>query len=411
MEVFEYRGRTKRGEVVTGTIESPNQEAVADWLLGSGIAPIAISPQVDRLQDLPQWLQRLIERDRLGIRDKLLFTRQMHTMVRSGVPMIQALASIQKSTANKLLIRILRQLRSDLEKGSDLSTALAKHPKMFDDYYVAMVKVGENSGQLEEIFKRLFDQVEFEYAMQRKIKSALRYPIFVLTAVAIALGIMTFYVIPVFASFYSKFGSTLPMMTRILLGTSEFAIAYWWVLVAVFGLIFYGCRIFVSQPAGRYQWDRFKLKLPVIGPILEKASIARFCRALATASKSGVPLVQAFNLVSRVVANAYFEERILLMREGVERGESILRVAQVAGIFSPLELQMIAVGEDTGDVDGMMSQVATMYQEEVEYEVERLAESMEPILMAVLGVLVLILMLGIFLPMWQLGAAVKGKMT
>lgn len=408
MEVFAYKGRSNRGDVVTGTIESPSRDAVAEWLLTAGISPITIDLQKEGLRDYPEWLRPLLERDRLGIRERLVFTRQMVTLVRAGVPMIQALSSIQKSTTNKAMVRILRTVRSDLERGSELSTALAQHPKFFDEYYVAMVKVGENAGQLEEVFARLFDQIEFDDHMQKKIKSALRYPSFVVIAIGIAIGVLTVFVIPVFAAFFTKFKATLPLMTRILLATSSFAVNFWWAVVGAFAGAFYGFKTVVSQRAGRYRWDKFKLSIPVAGGILQKAALARFCRALATANKSGVPLVQAFTLVSRVVNNAFYEERILQMRGGIERGDSILRVAQVAGIFSPLELQMIAVGEDTGDIDGMLSQVAKMYQEEVEYEVERLSETMEPILMAAMGVLVLILMLGIFLPMWQLGAAVKG---
>jgi len=409
MEVFEYKGRSKRGEIMTGTIESAHQDAVADWLLAAGISPITINVQRDRSQDGPAWLRAILDHGALKLRDLLLFTRQMATMVKAGVPLIQAFGGIQKSTVNKAMIRILRNVRADMEKGADLSTALSHHPKFFDEYYVAMVRVGENSGQLEEIFRRLFDQLEFENHMQKKIKGALRYPSFVLIAIGIAVAILTLFVIPVFATFFDKFGATLPLMTRILLGASSFAVNYWWVVLGTIAGCFYGFKVFVGTRAGRYRWDKFKLRIPIVGGILQKAALARFCRALATASKSGVPLVQAFTLVSRVVDNAYYEERILSMREGVERGESMLRVAQAAGIFTPLELQMISVGEDTGDIDGMLAKVADIYQEEVEYEIGRLSETIEPIIMVAMGVLVLILMLGIFLPMWQLGAAVKGK--
>jgi MSHA biogenesis protein MshG len=407
MEVFEYKGRNKRGEIMTGTIESPNQDAVADWLLTAGISPISINVQRDKSQEGPEWWRKINERGALRLRELLLFTRQMATMVKAGVPMIQSLASIQKSSHNKAMERLLRTVRADLEKGTDLSTAFSRHPNFFNEYYVAMVRVGENSGQLEEIFRRLFAQLEFESHMQKKIKSALRYPSFVLAAITIAMGILTLFVIPVFATFFEKFGATLPLMTRILLGTSEFAVNYWWVLLGVAVGCYLGFKAFVGQRAGRYRWDKFKLRIPIVGSILQKATLARFCRALATASKSGVPLVQAFTLVSRVVDNAYYEDRILHMREGIERGESMLRVAQAAGIFTPLELQMISVGEDTGDIDGMLAKVADIYQEDVEYEIGRLSESIEPIIMFAMGILVLILMLGIFMPMWQLGAAVK----
>jgi MSHA biogenesis protein MshG len=409
MEVFEYKGRSSRGEIMTGTIESPSQDAVAQWMLTTGISPITINVQRDSAREAPAWLRRIMEHGALKIRDLLLFTRQMATMVKAGVPMIQSLASIQKSTINTALVRILRGIRADLEKGADLSTALSHHPKLFNEYYVAMVRVGENSGQLEEIFRRLFAQIEFEDHMQKKIKSALRYPSFVLIAIAIAVGILTLFVIPVFATFFDKFGATLPLMTRILIGASNFAVNYWWVVLGVIAGCFYGFKLFVGQPSGRYTWDKFKLRIPIAGGILKKATLARFCRALATASKSGVPLVQAFTLVSRVVDNAFYEERILAMRAGIERGESMLRVSQAAGIFMPLELQMIAVGEETGDIDGMLAKVADIYQEDVEYEIGRLSETIEPIIMLAMGILVLILMLGIFMPMWQLGAAVKGR--
>jgi MSHA biogenesis protein MshG len=280
---------------------------------------------------------------------------------------------------------------------------MAQHPKFFNDYYVSMVRVGEGSGQLEEIFKRLFEQLEFERHMKMKIKGAMRYPTFVLIAISIAVAVLTIFVIPVFANMYSKFNATLPILTRVLLGSSRFALDYWWAVLAMIGVTFYAFKLYTNKPNGRYNWDKLKLRIPIMGRIQNKATLARFCRSFATATKSGVPLMQAFTLVSRVVDNAFFEERILLMRNGVERGESLLRVAQTAGIFSPQELQMISVGEQTGDIESMLNQVADMYQEEVDYEVGRLSESIEPILLGFMGVLVLILMLGIFLPMWQMG--------
>ncbi|MBK6636828.1 MAG: type II secretion system F family protein [Rhodocyclaceae bacterium] len=323
MELYEYKGRNKHGDVMTGTIESASPDAVADWLLGSGIAPVSIQVRRDAPSSQPEWLTRIREYGMLGLRDRLLFTRQMTTMVRAGVPMIQALASIQKSTQNVALIRILRGLRGDLEKGLSLSQAMARHPSFFDDYYVAMVRVGENSGALEEIFRRLFDQLQFEGHMQKKIKSAVRYPAFVITAIAIAVGILTVFVIPAFAKFFDKFNAQLPLATRVLLKTSEFAVNYWYLVILGILAVFILFRAYVNQKAGRYQWDKLKLRIPIAGPIIKKATLARFCRSLSTASRSGVPLVQAFTLVSRVVNNAFYEERILQMRAGIERGDSI----------------------------------------------------------------------------------------
>ncbi len=408
MDTYQYKGRNKRGEVMQGAIESPNPRAVAAWMIAADISPIVIKLQPS-LKEQPQWLRALQGEGALTLVDLLLFTRQMGTMVKSGVPMLQSLESIQKSTTNKRLIEVLQAIRADLDKGVELSGAMARHPKFFGDYYVNMVRVGEGSGQLEEVFKRLFQQLEFDKHMKQKIKGAFRYPMFVMIAISIAIGIMTIFVIPVFAKVFSSMNVSLPFLTLFLLSVSGFAVKYWWAVLIAGMLAVYVFRQYTATPDGRYKWDKFKLKFPVIGSIMAKATIARFCRSFATASKSGVPIVQTFTLVARVVDNAFYEERILTMRSGVERGESMLRVAQSSGIFSPLELQMISVGEETGEIDAMLEQVANMYQDEVEYEVSRISESIEPILLAVMGVLVAILLLGIFMPLWDLTQMARPK--
>lgn len=404
MDIYEYKGRNKRGEALKGAIESPSSQAVATWLLNAGIAPVTIQKKADRLKEQPKWLQA-VQQEPLGSRELLLFTRQMVTMAKAGVPIMQALAGIQKSTSNQRLHKLIADLRNDLDKGIELSGAMSRHPRFFNEYYVNMVKVGEGTGQLEEIFRRLHAQIEFEKQMKSRIKSALRYPSFVIMAIMVAIAIMTLFVIPVFARLYATFQGELPLLTRFLLASSGFAVRYWWLVFGALAAAFYAFRLFLRQPDGRYYWDKLKLRLPVAGRIIKKATMARFSRGFATAYKSHVPLVQAFTLVARIVDNAYYKKRILLMRDGVERGESILLVAQTAGIFTPLELQMLAAGEEAGDIDGMLTQLADMYQDEVEYEISRLSESIEPILLTFLGVLVLILMLGVFLPMWQLGSA------
>ncbi len=408
MDTYQYKGRNKRGEVMQGAIESPNPVAVAAWMIAAGISPIVIKLQPS-LKEQSQWLRALQGERSLTLVDLLLFTRQMGTMVKSGVPMLQALESIQKSTTNKRLIEVLQAIRADLDKGIELSGAMARYPKFFGDYYVNMVRVGEGTGRLEEIFKRLFEQLEFDKHMKQKIKGALRYPMFVMIAISIAMAIMTIFVIPVFANVFSNMNVSLPFLTLFLLSVSGFAVKYWWAVLIAGGLAVYVFRQYTATPKGRYKWDKFKLKFPIIGSIMAKATIARFCRSFATASKSGVPIIQTFTLVSRVVDNAFYEERILAMRSGVERGESMLRVAQSSGIFAPLELQMIAVGEETGAIDDMLEQVANMYQDEVEYEVSRISESIEPILLAAMGVLVAILLLGIFMPLWDLTQLARPK--
>lgn len=402
MDNFIYEGRNQRGELIKGKIESPNQQAVAQWMLGTGITPVMIRP-IPQAKPQPQWLTKIQGQGSLSPTELLLFTRQMGTMVKAGLPLLQALAGMQKSSTNIRLVALLGAIREDLDKGLELSTAMARHPKFFDDYYVSMIRVGEGAGQLEEIFVRLFAQLEFERDMKQKIKGALRYPTFVVIAISVAVGILAIFVIPVFAKVYASMKVQLPPLTRLLLAVSDFAVHYWWLVIVVIITAIYGFRLYLKQPEGRYRWDKFKLKLPLIGSILSKAGIARFCLSFSIACRSGVPIDQAFTLVAKVVDNAFYEKRIHQMRDGITRGETMLRIAQSAGIFKPMELQMIAVGEATGEMEKMMGQVAEMYQEEVQYEVGRLGSSIEPILLAVMGGLVLVLMLGIFLPLWDLG--------
>ncbi len=402
MQYFAYEGRNRRGELVRGKIESPNPQAVAQWMMGAGLVPVKIAADTSRERPA-SLLGALKGRGSLNPTDLLLFTRQLGTMVRAGLPLMQALSGMQKSSGNPKLAALLGKLREDLDQGLELSAAMAHHPQFFDDYYVSMIRVGEGAGRLDEIFTRLFVQLEFERDMRQKIKGALRYPTFVVVAIAIAIGILTIFVIPVFAKVYAGMKVELPLLTRVLLAVSDFAVSWWWTVGAFFGAGLQAFRLTLKRPQGRYRWDKFKLRLPLIGGIFNKAGIARFCLSFSIACKSGVPIDQAFTLVAKVVDNAFFEQRIHGMREGITRGETMLQIAQGSGIFQPMEMQMIAVGEATGEMEKMMEQVAQMYQEERKYEVGRLGDAIEPILLAVMGGLVLVLMLGIFLPLWDLG--------
>lgn len=401
MPLFDYRGRNRRGELQIGTIDSPDSQAVAMWMTSAGITPVTIAKRPVK-SAAPPWMKRMLE-SKLPDMDLLIFTRQMSSMMRAGIPMLQALTGIQKSTNKPRLVAVLQALRDDLDKGLELSSAMARHPLCFSDFYVSMVRVGEGSGQLDTIFQRLFEQIEFDRNMKQKIKAALRYPMFVIIAVAIAVAILNIYVIPVFASVYAGMRVELPIATRILMASSSFTVKYWWVVLAVIALLFYAVKLYRARPDGRYRLDRLKVGVPLFGPILVKATVARFAFAFGMASRSGVPLVQNFTLASRVVDNAFYELRILQMRDGVERGESMLRVAQGSQIFSPLELQMISVGEETGEMDEMMDQIAKMYQMEVDYEVSKLTQTVEPLLIGSMGALVALLMMGVFLPLWDLG--------
>jgi MSHA biogenesis protein MshG len=316
---------------------------------------------------------------------------------------MRALGGLQEAAINPAMKAVIQDIRESLEGGRELSAGLARHPRVFSPFYLSMVKVGESTGLLEEVFMRLFDHLEFERYMREQVKSALRYPSFVVMAMAAAIVVINLFVIPAFAKVFAGFGAELPLMTRILLGFSEFMTTYWPHMLAALVAAVFAFRSWVGTVKGKHDWEGIALRIPIAGKILHKAALSRFARSFALGMRSGVPVMQALSNSAQTVDNTYIARRIENMRDGVERGESILRSAITVGIFTPVVLQMIAVGEESGAVDDMMEEIGGMYQQEVEYELKTLGQQIEPILIVSLGILVLILALGVFLPMWDLG--------
>jgi MSHA biogenesis protein MshG len=339
----------------------------------------------------------------------MLFSRQMHALLKAGVPIMRALGGLQESAPNPAFRDAVRGLREALDGGRDLSSAMARQKGVFSPFYVAMVYVGETTGRLEEVFLRLFHHLEFQAFMRGQVKSALRYPTFVVAAMSMALVVINLFVIPAFARVYRGFGAELPTVTRGLIGFSDFMVQGWPWLLAGLAAVVLGIRTHLRTREGRLWWDRAKLRIPVAGRIVLKATIARFARSIALAIRSGVPIVQGLTLTAQTVDNRHVAAQLERMREGVERGESVLRTAASSGVFTPVALQMIAVGEESGQLDDMMDEVADMYQREVEYELKTLSAQIEPILIVGLGILVLVLALGVFLPIWDLGQAAFGR--
>ena len=408
MPSFAYKGRNSGGQLIEGVAEGANSGAVADILLGQGLVPVEI-----RESKAPAGKAASIEitlfKPRVTHIDIMLFSRQIHTLLKAGVPIMRALGGLQEAAINPAMRAVIQDLRESLEGGRELSAGLARHPRVFSPFYLSMVKVGEMTGLLEEVFMRLFDHLEFERYMREQVKSALRYPSFVVMAMAVAIVVINIFVIPAFAKVFAGFGAELPLMTRILLGFSDFMVSYWPHMLAVLCACVFAFRRWVGTTKGRHDWEGIALRLPIAGQILHKAALARFARSFALGMRSGVPVMQALSNSAQTVDNSYIARRIDNMREGVERGESILRAALSVGIFTPVVLQMIAVGEESGAVDEMMEEIGQMYQQEVEYELKTLGQKIEPILIVSLGILVLILALGVFLPMWDLGKVAIGK--
>ena len=409
MAFFAYKARNARGELVEGVLESADSGGVADQLFNSGITPVDIVPtEKTATSGEGGWWARLTEEKVRSI-DVQLFSRQLYTLLKAGVPIMRSLACLHESSISKSFARVLRDLRDSLDSGRELSAAMRRHPDVFSLFYISMVRVGEMTGRLEEIFLRLFDHLEFDRDMKERIRTALRYPMFVIIAMVVAMAIINLFVIPAFAKVYAGFNAQLPLITRILIKTSEFTVQYWPLFLALIVGAVLAFRLYIATLDGAYRWDRFKLRFPIMGKILLKGTMARFARSFALASRSGVPIIQALSVVAQTVDNKYIESRVEQIRDGVERGESILRASVTAGVFTPVVLQMIAVGEETGELDSLMDEIADMYEREVDYELKTLSSQIEPILILALGVLVLILALGVFLPIWDLGKVVLSK--
>ncbi len=397
MPRFSYKGRNAQGVPVEGEIESASADAVADHLATIGVTPVDIHPAASARRSLSFFAPRI------GPDDIMLFSRQMYTLMKAGVPILQALTGLQQSTGNPSFARVIGEIRETLDRGQELSEGLRLHPDLFSPFYVSMIRVGEMTGMLDEIFLRMFHQLEFEKNMREQVRAAIRYPTFVLFAMAIAVAIINLFVIPAFAKVYAGFRVELPLMTRILIGVSNFFVNWWPLLLSLIAGSALFFRSWISTSGGKYQWDALKLRLPLAGPILFKISLAKFSRSFALASRSGVPVVEGFAAVAQVLDNDFMARRVIGMREGLQRGESISRAATEAGVFTPIVLQMITVGEETGELDNMMQEVAEFYEREIDYALKSLSEKIEPILILGLAVLVLILALGVFLPIWDLG--------
>ena len=402
MPAFSYIARDAGGQLRLGVLEGASAGAVADQLIGGGNTPLTIEPAGAVVAAAPTMSLPWNRGPKVLHDELLMFSRQLHSLLKAGIPITRALKGLQES-AGGALANVIRQTRESLESGIELSTSMARQHGVFSHFYIAMVRVGELTGRLDEVFLRLFHHLAFEKLMRDQVRTALRYPSFVIGVMAIAIGVINLFVIPAFQKVFDGFGAELPLMTRILIAVSHFSVVAWpWLLgggvVATFAF-----KAWLRTTEGRYLWDRTKLQLPIAGKIARKATLARFARSFALALRTGVPVVQAMAVVASTVENAYVGRAVEKMRDGVERGDSVLRTAAASHIFTPVVLQMIAVGEESGSLDEMLGEVADFYQQDVEYELKTLSAQIEPILIMFLGVMVLVLALGVFLPIWDLG--------
>jgi MSHA biogenesis protein MshG len=334
--------------------------------------------------------------------DLVLFARQMYAVTKSGLPLLRGLRGLAQSTHNAQLRDALHDVLQSLESGRDFGSSLARHPDIFSPLFLSMVRVGESTGTLDNAFLRLSEYLGQDQDVQDRVKAALRYPLIVVCMIALSVAIITVFVIPNFAPLFKMLGDDIPWPTQAIMGTSSFISHHGVALLVALAAGIAAMKHHVSTAAGRYRWDGLKLKLPVLGQLLCQSILSRVTRSLSISLQAGMPMIQALTLLSRSAGNEYLAERLLRLRDAVERGESLSRAATASGVFPPLVLQMMLVGEETGELTRLLDEIAGFYQREVDYRLRNLTALIEPILIVGVGGLVLILALGVFLPMWNM---------
>ncbi|MFQ3248453.1 type II secretion system F family protein [Glaciecola sp.] len=408
MASFAYKGRESGGSLVDGMIDANDAMTAAKMLMARNIVPIDIQVLASKAGTQKKSSEINFLTPQVSIDDLVVFSRQMYSLAKAGIPIIRAVAGLSNTNSKRMRLA-LTDIIEQLERGRNLSSALAQHPKIFNQLFVSVVHVGENTGHLDDAFKQLAEYLQREQETRKQIKAATRYPMFVVIALVIALIVMNIFVIPVFAGMFEKFDAELPAMTLFLIGMSNFFMTKWWVMIIVIIVCIFITSRYLDTKQGRYKWDKLKLEVPLVGSIIERSLLGRFARSFAMMLKSGVPLTTALNLVADAVSNSYMSKAIIDMRQRIEKGENLSRVAMASGLFTPLVMQMINVGEETGRVDELLKEVAEFYEREVEYDLKGLTSKIEPILISIVAGMVLILALGIFTPMWDMMSVVQGK--
>lgn len=412
MAHFRYSGRNSEGGKVNGVLEAATADAAATALFDRGVMPtdiIETKPAKNQSSDSGDSWQDRYFKQKVTIDDMIMLSRQLFSLTRAGVAINRAIHGLGVSTRNTTLKEALLDIERSLNAGVALAPSMRRHSDIFDHLYVSIVHVGENSGRMEGSFEQLAGYLEREKDTQQRISTALRYPSFVVAALAVAMVILNLKVIPVFADLFAQFDAELPWATKILIGTSNIFVNYWYLLIGGVVALVFAVHQTLQTRGGRLYWDEKKLRLPIVGDIFERSLLSRFSRSFAMMTQSGVPLIQTIDLCAQAVGNTYLAEKVVEMRAGIERGETLFRVCGASGMFSPLVMQMVAVGEETGRVDELLLEVADFYDREVDYDLKSLSSKIEPILIVGLGAIVGVLALGIFLPMWDMMSAAQGK--
>ena len=399
MPAFRYRALTPAGEAQQGLLDAPDLDQAVERLHSMGLVPVRLAPQgasALRMDKLPFFEKKV------GSRDLILFTRQLETMLDSGLPLLSALESLHAQATHPRLKQAVDRVRSDVEQGSTLTEALRRQPQCFPRLYVNLVYAGEEGGLLASMLDRVASLLEYEAETEQRIRSATFYPILIVTELVLAFLVLIKFVLPRFASLFRKFDTELPLPTRVLIGLSDFFEKQWFPFLFVVTLAALGGVLWSRSERGRMAIHRFVVTVPIFGPIFLMTIMSRFARVLSALLASGIPIVQALDIVRGVVGNRVVEVEIDRMRDGVVAGMGLAEPLRESAIIPPLVVKMLSVGEETGAVDKMLLRVSRYYDQDVDYAVKNLSTAIEPILLIILGAAVLFTALAVFLPLWNL---------
>jgi len=404
MATFTYMAKRDRGGPFSGELAGDSKAAVVAELRRKGFTVL----RLEEKRSLPNFNEMLEASKRIKPRDKAVFARQFATMINSGLAVLRALYVLEEQTQNTRFRKIVRAVREDVEAGSPLSDAMAKHPVAFDRLYVSMVRAGEAGGALDQTLQRLAVQLEKDDSLRRSIKSAMTYPILIAVFAILVMVGMLLFVIPIFADMYTDLEGELPSLTRLMMGISNMLKHYWFILFPVLLLVAWGLVRLKKTEQGRRGWDRMKLKLPMkLGPVIQKIAVARFSRTLATLVSSGVPILQAIEITGKTSGNSVVEESMVDVKESVRGGESIAKPLSRVSVFPPMVTNMISIGEETGALDAMLNKIADFYEDEVDASVKALTSIIEPVMMIFVGGLVGVIVISMYLPMFNMMNLVK----
>jgi MSHA biogenesis protein MshG len=402
MPQFDFQGRDKLGQLIQGKREGDSAEYIANMLINEGIFPVRIIPSKEPAGIKIQLNTLLPSLYKVSTADLIMFNRQMASLYKAGIPLPTALTRLAEIHRSAAFAAALKGITHLLTSGKTLASAMQNYPKIFSPFIINLIRIGEESAQLDVAFKQAADYLSLQESNLRRIKTVFRYPLLVIASIIVAVIIINLFIMPAFAKMYGNLHIQLPLPTRILLFTSNFIKNYWYYLLAYLMIMAASIYAYIKTPAGQFLWAKYQFHIPIIGNIFARILLARIISTLAITIRGGIPLVEGINLIANTTSNSYLRQRLQIMRSALEQGETLTKAANLANLFNPLILQMLAVGEETGRMDDLLLQVSNFYEQEVDYDIQTLAARLEPILLFAVAGMVLLLALGVFLPMWDI---------